>query len=245
MNIIFITGYSLIAPLIHWKKLENVDTKVIGFSRSHGEFEGTFHSCDFTKPQVAASIFDSAFEFEDLKSASSITFICNAGILGPLQRIENLEVVDIQENITGNLIGSAIALSHFLKYTSEIDTKKLFIQISSGAALPERAKPSWALYCASKTGQEQLVRSVASEQSQAKFPAKVINLDPGLMETSMQELIRSTPKSTFPDVDRFIEMKEKGEVSNPSKVADGISRFLENFDSLESGERYTFDHFGI
>jgi len=243
MNLVFITGVSRGLGLELSKAFKSENTKVVGFSRSRGEFDGAFHTCDFTKPQVADSIFESAFDSEDLRSAESVTFIFNAGILGPIDRIDRLEVYDIQENLTGNLVGSAIAVSKFLNYTQALSIPKLFIQITSGAALPERAKPAWSLYCASKAGQEQLIRSVAIEQENAERPAKLININPGVMETAMQELIRSTPKSTFPEVDRFIEMKEKGQVASPAEVAKGIAQFIEHFNELENGQRYDYDHF--
>ncbi len=238
MRIIFITGISRGLGAALTKELTKDDTQIIGFSRSKGEFEGIFHSCDFSKPQLAVSIFDQAFEEADLKNAASITFINNAGQLGPLDFIERLDITDIQENLTANLLGSAIALSHFLKYTKQLDKPKLFLQISSGVALPERAKPGWSLYCAAKAGQEQLIRTVALEQSHVPHPAKVLNINPGVMETAMQQLIRSTPKSAFPGVDRFIQMKEEGKVVDPKIIAARIAAAIEDYDSLENGKTY-------
>jgi len=243
MDLIFITGVSKGLGSALSKRLAKENAKLIGFSRNRGDFQGVFHPCDLANPHTAASIFDAAFAAEDLKNASSITFIANAGILGPLDSIDNLSASDIQANIAGNLIGSAVSLSHFIKYTKNLPTPKLFIQISSGAALSDRAKPSWSLYCASKAGQEQLIRSVSKEQLHGDHPAKVINVNPGIMETSMQKMIRSTPKSIFPEVDRFIELKERDLVANPITVADGISKIIDHYNSLENGKLYAYDHF--
>ncbi len=238
MRIIFITGVSRGLGAALTRILDNDETQIIGFSRSKGEFEGVFHSCDFSKPELAASTLDQAFQEADLKNADSITFISNAGQLSPLDFIDRLDIADIHENLTSNLVGSSIALSRFIKYTGDLDKPKLFIQISSGVALPERVKPGWSLYCAAKAGQEQLIRTVATEQSHVPHPAKVINLNPGVMETAMQQLIRSTPKSSFPGVDRFIQMKEEGKVVDPSVIAGRIANAIDDYDSLESGKTY-------
>ena len=120
---------------------------------------------------------------------------------------------------------------------------KLFIQISSGASLPERAKPCWSLYCATKSGQEQLARTIAKEQSYAPFPAKVVNFNPGVMETAMQELIRATPRSAFPEVDRFIELKENGQVNAPATIAEALANLIHSYEKLNSGATYQYSDF--
>ena len=141
------------------------------------------------------------------------------------------------------MTGSFICLQRFLVATRDLQLPKLFIQISSGAALPERAKPSWSLYCAAKSGQEQLVRTIAKEQSYAPFPAKVVNFNPGVIETAMQELIRAVPKSSFPEVDRFIELKEKGQINEPATVADALANLIDSYDKLNNGATYQYSDF--
>lgn len=149
MRTIIITGVSKGLGQALSKSLANENTNLIGFGRTQGDFTGTFHSCDFTKPQLAAKIFEQALAAEPLEESESITFIANAGRLGLLQSAQNLDNFDIEETIAANLTHSALAASAFLKRTQDIPVSKAFLQITSGAALPDRAKPSWSLYCLS------------------------------------------------------------------------------------------------
>lgn len=239
MRTLFITGVSRGLGQALSTALSSDDTRIVGFGRSRGEFVGDFHSCDFTKPQLAARIFEDALANEDLESATSIVFISNAGRLGPLGSAQDLDAMDIEQNIAANLCGSALAASLFLRRVSDLDTPKVFAQISSGAALPDRAKGSWSLYCASKAGQEQLVRAIAREQERAARPTKFININPGIMETAMQVEIRNAPPDAFPEVAEFIKMSEEGRIPTPEAVAEKIRILLSDIGSIQNGKTYT------
>jgi len=240
MRQLFITGSSRGFGLALAKRLDSGNTQITGLARTRGDFEGNFVGCDFSDPKAAAETLEAAFAQTDWENHESVVFIANSGALEPIDFLENLSLEEIQKSLAINLTGSFICLQRFLIATRNLEIPKLFIQISSGAALPERAKPSWSLYCAAKSGQEQLARTVAKEQSYAPFPAKVINFNPGVMETAMQELIRATPKSAFPEVDRFIELKEKGQINTPEIIADALAKLIDSYESLETGGTYQF-----
>lgn len=243
MRYFFITGVSRGLGLALAKRFEGEGNRVIGFSRTQGDFEGEFYACNLSEPIEASKSLAAALNKADLESATEIIFIANAGLLGPLDFLRNLEPGDIQENLTANLVGAAVGLQRFLERTRNIPVPKLYLQISSGAALPERVKPGWSLYCASKSGQEQLVRTVAAEQFHEEHPAMLVNLNPGLMETGMQRLIRSTSKEAFPDVDKFIDFKESGRVPSPEAVAASIASLVDRFQSLDNGASYQIADF--
>ena len=63
------------------------------------------------------------------------------------------------------------------------------------------------------------------------------------METAMQELIRTVPKSAFPEVDRFIELKEKGQIKEPATVADALANLIDSYDKLDNGATYQYSDF--
>lgn len=239
MRHVFITGVSRGLGQALSKSLDDGNTTLVGFGRTQGDFSGTFHTCDFSKPQLAGSILESALDEENLSESDSIIFIANAGRLGLLAKAQDLDPFEIEQTISSNLTGSAIAVSAFLKYTEQLSVPKTFVQISSGAALPDRAKASWSLYCASKAGQEQLIRSVAKEQENATNPCCLINLNPGVMETAMQVEIRSTSPEAFPEVERFKKMKEEGRIPSPDTIAEKIAILLANPDKLENAKTYS------
>ena len=107
--------------------------------------------------------------------------------------------------------------------------------ISSGAAL--RPYAGWSLYDAAKAGMDHFVRTLALEQAAQPHPFLTVNLDPGVIDTQMQALIRSTDKVDFPDVERFILRKEMGKLTPPTKVAESILEILAR-PNLVGGERY-------
>lgn len=243
MRQLFITGTSRGFGLALARQFETATTKITGLSRSRGDFQGNHIACDLSEPKSASETLDQTFAQANWKGCESIIFVANAGILKPIDFLENLSINDIQNSLTINLTGSLICLQRFLIATRDLQLPKLFIQISSGAALPDRAKPSWSLYCAAKSGQEQLVRTIAKEQSYSPFPAKVVNFNPGVMETAMQELIRTVPKSAFPEVDRFIELKEKGQLKEPATVADALANLIDSYNKLHNGASYQYSDF--
>lgn len=243
MRYFFITGVSRGLGLALAGLFDVEGNRVVGFSRTQGDFDGEFYPCNLSKPIEASKSLATALSNADLESATEIIFIANAGLLGPLDFLRNLDPNDIQENLTANLVGAAVGLQRFLERTRNIPVPKLYLQISSGAALPERVKPGWSLYCASKSGQEQLVRTVAAEQVHEEHPTMLVNLNPGLMETGMQRLIRSTSKEAFPDVDKFIDFKESGRVPSPDAVALSIVNLVDRFQSLDNGASYQIADF--
>ncbi|MCH6258841.1 SDR family NAD(P)-dependent oxidoreductase [Puniceicoccaceae bacterium K14] len=222
MDTVFITGVSRGFGLALSQALVSENTQLIGFGRTQGEFSGHFHKCDLADQETVGLVLKTAFLEAELAKSHRIIFINNAGTLGPLKRVEDILPAEIHRNITANVTATAIALSSFLSATKKLDCEKLFINISSGAALPERPKASWSLYCASKAGQDQLIRTVAKEQETQTYPTTLINFNPGVMETRMQEEIRATPQETFPDVGRFIKLREDGKVASPEEVAKNL-----------------------
>ena len=239
MRTIFITGVSRGLGQSLSKTLADEDTQIIGLGRTRGEFAGSYYNCDFTKTQDAAKTLETALAATQLEKSGSITFISNAGQLGQLDFAQNLDTQCAERTIATNLTASAIAATAFLKRTQDLPADKTFIQISSGAALPDRAKPSWSLYCASKAGQEQLVRAIALEQKYAKHPAKFLNVDPGVMETAMQEHIRSRTTNEFPEVEKFIKLKEDDRIPSPDTIAKKIATLISRPNNLENGKTYT------
>lgn len=243
MKYIIITGVSRGLGRSLSNTIAGPEDRLLGFGRSKGDFQGEFHSCDFTNPQLAASIIDSGLDAQTFEEAAEIVFVSNAGLLGPIGKAQNLVAFDIEKTISANLCGATIAATSFLKHVASLNVPKLFIQITSGAALPERAKASWSLYCACKAGQEQLIRAISKEQKFAPFPTKFINVNPGVMETAMQMEIRALSPEEFPEVAEFIKMKEEGKIPSPDTIAEKIKALIDDFPSLENGKTYTLANY--
>ena len=106
---------------------------------------------------------------------------------GPLEIVRNIQI---------NLTAPAVLLSGFIRHTQNWKMRKLVLNISSGAAV--RPYFGWSAYCASKAGLEHFSRCAALEQKSRENPVTILSINPGVIDTSMQEKIRKTPVVTEP-----------------------------------------------
>ena len=53
-----------------------------------------------------------------------------------------------------------------------------------------------------------------------------VSIDPGVIDTDMQALIRGAPEVDFPEVERFTKRKHTGGLTSPESVAASIIRLV-------------------
>jgi benzil reductase ((S)-benzoin forming) len=54
----------------------------------------------------------------------------------------------------------------------------------------------------------------------------ILSLAPGIIDTSMQDEIRKADKANFSNIERFIEYKNNGDLSNPNETAKQVYAFI-------------------
>ena len=99
------------------------------------------------------------------------------------------------------------------------------MNISSGAAVKGYA--GWGAYCSSKGAVDRLTEcAVAEEQSDtdSNLCFRAYSIAPGVIDTEMQAKIRQTPKSDFPMVDKFHEIKANDSFNTPPYIAIEIEK---------------------
>ncbi len=193
--------------------------KVITLSRTLGELPKEIHQIkvDLTNYNALNEAFKKAYAEVNPAGIEQITLINNAGRLGKIATIDNIPLADIQLSINLNITAVMQLTSLFLKRFKTINCKKTSINLSSGAALNPYA--GWSVYCASKAAIDLFTKTVALEQESKKNPCKIIAIRPGIVATKMQEQIRKTSKEDFKMVDKFIELHQKDQLSEPKDVA--------------------------
>lgn len=197
-------------------------------------------ACDLSNPVLASATFASTLEGIDPLAVESLVAIHNAGTLDPIGPASRQDAGEIASHIAANLTSGILFLSRVASRFQDISCPKILASVSSGAAL--RPFQGWSLYCATKAGLDHFVRTLASEQKLLPHPFTAINIDPGVIDTSMQARIRRSDAADFPDVERFIQRKEKGQLAPPDQVALSVIKILSRPD-LAGGERYqTSDH---
>lgn len=155
----------------------------------------------------------------------SVTLINNAGVLGDIGRISGLEDSNLEHVMQVNVF-APMALTR--KVYNSLPNKSGFTlaNVSSGAA--NRSIPSWAAYCASKAALNRLTENFYLEERELGHTVRAFAIAPGVVDTGMQEQIRSTPESKFSGVDNFIRMKNEGALYSPKESAERLLRIVEN-----------------
>lgn len=105
------------------------------------------------------------------------------------------------------------------------------LHISSGAA--NHPYQGWGPYCTSKASLQMISRVLAAEYSYAHLPLSIGFVRPGVVDTPMQEDIRSKSKEEMPDVGRFKVLKDQGVLMDPKVVARFIDWVLNEVDDVD------------
>lgn len=196
--------------------------RVISIARSKIEklYALEQYQCDLSNTESIESVVNEIFSHLDKDRTKVLTLINNAGDLGTVNTLENIDPSNIDYTIKLNLTAPLILSSLFIKLSKGWSCKKKIINISSGAAI--NPYESWSLYCASKAGIDMMTKVLAKEQKRVKKGVKIISIYPGIVDTAMQEKARNTPKENFKSVQRFIDFYEHGDLFSPKQVAEKI-----------------------
>jgi benzil reductase ((S)-benzoin forming) len=152
--------------------------------------------------------------------------ILNAGILGKIDKINNISTNEFLDILKINFLSNKILIDILIKKKIKL---KNVVALSSGAA--KSGKDGWGLYCASKAAFYQLINVYALEQKKIKF----INLSPGLARTKMQDEIFQVKNKDIKSVKKFQQLYRMNKILSPKIIAKKIIFFLDNIKKFKSG----------
>ncbi|MPZ86498.1 MAG: SDR family NAD(P)-dependent oxidoreductase [Nitriliruptorales bacterium] len=166
--------------------------------------------------------------------AKQAIFVHSAGTLEPIGPAGTVDSAAYTRNVLLNSAAPQVLGHAFLKAAAGFSGEAHLYLLSSGAA--RSAYAGWSSYGASKAAVDQWVRAAGLEQTQRAeegLPScRVVAVTPGVVATSMQDQIRATDPSAFPDVEKFKGLYERGELRKPEDAARGIwslvDRHLDN-----------------
>jgi benzil reductase ((S)-benzoin forming) len=162
-----------------------------------------------------------------------ITFVQSAGTLDPTGFAGEVDPGRYERNLLVNA-AAPLALGHrFLAGVSHLRCRRELAIVTSGAA--DKDVAGWSSYGAAKAAVDRWISTVAVEQER-RGGVRVLALNPGVTDTSMQELIRSLDARDFPQVERYRERHAAGELVDPVSVARLVWGVLED-DSIPSGTK--------
>ena len=142
-------------------------------------------------------------------------WVNNAGVLAPIGPLADADPGAVERHVRTNILGVAHGSAAFARHVRSRPGTGSLVNMTSGAATsPYRG---WAAYCASKAAVEMLTEVVGLEEADSGLVAYAVA--PGVVDTDMQALIRSTPVEDFPDVARFHRLHEDGSMLTTDRVA--------------------------
>ncbi len=171
-------------------------------------------------PALAARVFERV----DPKNTTGIYLVNNAGTVEPVSRVEDCDTKEIDLHIRINLLAPMALSSAFIRHTRDLPVEKRVLNISSGAA--HSPYYGWSCYCTGKAGIEMFGRCIAEEQKEEEFPVETMSVAPGVIDTNMQGTIRGTSKRDFVHREKFVELKESGQLIPPTLAGKKIAHLL-------------------
>ena len=152
--------------------------------------------------------------------ASRYLLLNNAGIVDPVSLADGLfDAAAIERAFNLNVNAVMVLSAAFLRSTSA-EADRRILNVSSGAG--RKPTRGWGVYCATKAALDHYTRVLADEHPDLRIAA----LAPGVIDTAMQEHIRRSERGQFPDLERFVNLHESGQLASPDAVAAKILRHL-------------------
>jgi len=143
----------------------------------------------------------------------------NAGTLDPVGPLKDADLASWRAAMAVNVEAPVFLTQGLL---GRMRRGSRVLHVSSGAA--HRPIRGWGAYCVGKAALNMLYQVYRDEL--APEGVLVGSLRPGVVDTPMQAHIREQPADRFPDVDRFVALKQRGQLHSPEAAASYAVRVL-------------------
>lgn len=204
------------------------DARIIGISRSGPSVappEGAVIEhlpADLSDPDSWAAVEAHVHAQLDPFDGQRAVFVHNAGTIDPIGFAGEVDSTAYRRNV---LLNSAApqALGHgFLKAVREsgFSGEAFLVMLTSGAA--STPYEGWTSYSAGKAAVDMWVRAAGAEQDRRGTRTRILAVAPGVVDTGMQEYMRTMDEADFPRVGKFVDKHKAGELTDPADAAAGI-----------------------
>jgi len=211
---------------------QNPDNQIIGISRSAVEAEKSniqYFALDLGDFDAVIHHFEKIFPTGDL---DRIVLINNAGWIGQIDYFGKLKAKNIQAIHNINTIAPALLMNEFVRsYRNYEKADRMVINISSGAA--KKGIDGWSGYSSSKAALNMMTEAAQEESHISNSKIKFFALSPGVVDTNMQEDIRSAPEDGFSLLGKFKGFKKDNALSSPQEAAEKIIYLIDNKDQFK------------
>ena len=186
-------------------------------------------SCDLSKSTDISNASD--FILSKFDHLSGI--VHNAGIINPIGNMLDTSRDDWELTLKVNLLGVQ-DLTRSLDDAIGGEKHTRVTTISSGAA--QRSLHGWSAYCVSKAGLDMWTNCMAEEGNSENISALAIA--PGIVDTNMQENIRSSNPDEFPLHPHFVDYHDTGQLVDPDIVAKQLLSLVTTHSMEQTGLRF-------
>lgn len=183
---------------------------------------------DLANPGPVAARLEDWLHTLDSAAFNQARLINNAGTLSQLGPIDRADYADLSRALRVGLEAPTLLTAAFLRGTNGWRGSRKVLNISSG--LGRRPMAGSATYCAAKAGLDHLSRSLALDEAARPHGARIVSLAPGVIDTYMQSQLRTADPTGFPDQERFIHLKEYGQLATPEHAAREVLTYLDRED---------------
>ncbi|WP_324676361.1 SDR family NAD(P)-dependent oxidoreductase [Hymenobacter sp. GOD-10R] len=201
------------------------NTKVIGVARHATIEHDRYHHQPLDLSDSVAVENNLSKVFVQWVDIESITLINNAGVLGEIGYLGEQPNEHFDFVFTVNTIVPAMFMNTFLSAYASYQVPRTILNISSGAA--QRPVDGWGAYCASKAALEMMTRTARKEQAIRASGIRIRAISPGVIDTAMQEQIRTIGEQQFSEVERFIKLQADKQLQMPEQVANKILNWVQ------------------
>lgn len=189
-----------------------------------GRNEALLNNLAQTSSQIRPILADITTEkgraiiYEQIDKDEPFSIIHNAAMLKPSQ-FDSLNEASFREQIETNFISPLLITQQLLPF---LHAKQRVLNITSGAA--NLVLPGLMPYCTSKAAMQLAMRCLSAE-----FESKEIffaNLNPGMMNTPMQETLRTAGESALPGCEFYRNALKEGKLIPVELVAKFVAWVL-------------------
>lgn len=170
---------------------------------------------------VQSQIEKKLFNFISSTKCKTVVLISNAGSIMPISQSTLMPIEELAVSLNINCLAPTFLAATLAAITEPMNVKLLIVSVTSGAALHPIA--GWQAYCTSKSAVKMALGVLSHENSHVR----VVDFDPGVLDTDMQRDIRSSGSASMPNVKEFLAIKENGKLRQPGDVAEILIEKIE------------------
>ncbi|AJS58867.1 SDR family NAD(P)-dependent oxidoreductase [Paenibacillus sp. IHBB 10380] len=192
----------------------------------------THHHFDLSNILGIEPLLKEIFSQINLNASEMICLINNAAMIEPLKTIDNCNAEEINKNIQISLIAPMVLTSYFINQMDDVPIRKKIINISSGSG--SYPAPAMSVYCTAKAGINMFTQCIGAEQSKRQYPIEIIAVDPGMVETELQQVVRGKDDQDFEMAKLFKQAHQTGQLQSTEELGKHLINIIDK--KIEPGK---------